>query len=137
MAQKVYYSERIGRKTFKGSTTKEAYMKAVKWYATNIISNDLFQHVQVEYEKAEDKPEIIMSLYAVMSEKEIIEQHCNICREMHHHFFISEQTDCNRCNAAGFQKRLEQKMSVKTTYYRELLSKIRKEEGDSSDEQED
>ena len=135
MAQKTYYSERIAQKTFKGRTTKDAYMKAVKWYATNVISKDHLHGIQVEYEKCKDKPVIVMTLYAVIPEQEIKEQHCNICREMHHSFFVNEQTDCSRCNALGLQNRIERLMSIKVEYYKEILRKMQSDEGEGSDEQ--
>lgn len=133
MAQ-MYYSQRIARKAFRGTNVKDAYMKAVKWYASNIIAKDELHNVQVEYTKHKSEPVVIMSLYAVMSESEVIEQHCSICKEMHHSFFINEDTQCNRCSAMGYQKRLERKIITKVSYYKGLLSKIQNE-GEGSDEQ--
>ena len=50
----IKYSEEFAKKDFTSETMKEAYMKAVKWYATNILSNDILKDVQVSYEKVDD-----------------------------------------------------------------------------------
>lgn len=123
---KVLYTQQIASKKFRGATTKEAYMDACRWYATNIISKDKLHDIQVEYQKQKDGS-IKMILYAVMEHQPVFNQHCACCREMHHSFFINEDTACNRCSVAGFDRRLESKMQIKVSYYKELLSKMIKE----------
>lgn len=123
MAQ-ILYSQPFGRKVFKGASIKDAYMKACKWYASNVIAKDKLHNVQVEYIKDAKANTVTIVLYAVLSETDVKEQHCQCCKEMHHSFFINEDTHCDRCSAAGYQRRLEQKLSVKLSYYKELLDKI-------------
>ena len=48
---KILYSQRVAKKVFTGATVKDAYMKAVKWYASNIIAKDDLHEIQVEYKK--------------------------------------------------------------------------------------
>ena len=66
----IRYSEEFAKKDFKADTMKDAYMKAVKWYSTNILSNDILKDVQVSYEKvdSENKPIIRMRLFAPLDE---------------------------------------------------------------------
>lgn len=123
MAQ-ILYSQPFGRKVFKGASIKDAYMKACKWYASNVIAKDKLHNVQVEYIKDAKANTVTIVLYAVLSETDVKEQHCQCCKEMHRSFFINEDTHCDRCSAAGYQRRLEQKLSVKLSYYKELLGKI-------------
>ena len=123
MAQ-ILYSRPFGRKVFKGTSIKDAYMKACKWYASNVIAKDKLHNVQVEYIKDAEANTVTIVLYAVLSETDVKEQHCQCCKEMLHSFFINEATECSRCSAAGYQRRLEQKLSVKLSYYKELLGKI-------------
>lgn len=119
---KMFYTQQFGKKTFYGTSTKDAYMIACKWYATNIIAKDKMHDVQVTYIKGDNA--VTMILYTSLPEKEVMEQHCECCREMHRSFFINESTQCDKCSAIGFQRRLEHKMTVKIEYYKEMLRKI-------------
>lgn len=119
MDNKICYSRQFAQKIFKGATTKDAYMKSVKWYASNIIAKDELHEVQVEFTKGINQ--VTLKLYAVMQEREVRENHCEICKEMHKSFFINEATNCNSCKAMAYQKRLEQKIAIKCQYYKELF----------------
>jgi 1-deoxy-D-xylulose 5-phosphate reductoisomerase len=120
----IKYSEEFFKKSFSADDMKSAYLSAVKWYSTNVLSKAEFVNVHVQFVK-EDKtefPTITIHLFAVQDgEKDVMAHHCNCCREMHKSFFINEDTNCNRCSALGFQKRLEQKINIKQNYYKELL----------------
>lgn len=118
----ICYSKQFAQKTFKSATTKDAYMKAVKWYASNIIARDELHEIQVEFVKGINQ--VTLKLYAVMQEQVVRENHCEICREMHKSFFINEATNCNSCKMLAYQKRLDQKMSVKYQYYKELFGRL-------------
>jgi hypothetical protein len=67
---------------------------------------------------------VTLVLWSTMSQQEIMDNHCQCCREMHHSFFINEDTHCDRCSAISFQKRLEWKMGIKLGYYKEILHKL-------------
>lgn len=116
------FAKQITQKVFKDVTTKEAYMKAVKWYASNIIAREELHEVQVEFIKGTNQ--VTLKLYATLQEEATRNDHCEICKEMHKSFFINEATNCNSCKMLAYQKRLEQKMSIKSQYYKELLRKI-------------
>lgn len=122
----IKYSEEFFKKSFSADDMKSAYLSAVKWYSTNVLSKAEFVNVHVQFVK-EDKtefPTITIHLFAVQDgEKDVMAHHCNCCREMHKSFFINEDTNCNRCSALGFQKRLEQKINIKQNYYKELLGR--------------
>lgn len=122
----IKYSKEFFKKSFTADTMKSAYMLAVKWFSTNVLSKAEFVNVHVQYVK-EDKtesPTVTVHLFAVHDgEAEVLEEHCRCCKEMHANFFINEDTNCNRCKILGFQKRLEGKANVKTEYYKELLAK--------------
>lgn len=120
----IKYIMKFGRKVFKGATVKDAYMDACKWYASNIIAGDKFHGVQVEYEKDTKNNAVTMTLYASLPEKEVMDNHCEVCKEMHRAFFINQDNDCSRCSAKGYKKRLEGKIAVKVDYYKEQLRKI-------------
>lgn len=132
---KLYYSECFGKKSFYGISSKDAYMKACKWYASNVIAKDKLHNVQVEFIKDPKHPKVTLSLYAVLPEGEAREQHCRCCEEMHRAFFINENNNCNLCVAAGYQRRLEERIGIKVGYYKELLGKTTREKGDDADGQ--
>ena len=123
MAKKVMYGQQLAKKVFRGMDQKDAYMKAVKWYASNILASDKFHEIMVEYTKLPDGG-ITMTMWSTISQQEIMDDHCQCCREMHHSFFINEDTHCDRCSAISFQKRLEWKMGIKLDYYKEILHKL-------------
>lgn len=122
----IKYSREFLKKSFTAESMKAAYLSAVKWYSTNVLSKDEFVNVHVQFvkETKAEFPTITIHLFAVQdNEKDVMSQHCMRCKEMHHNFFINEDTHCNRCSALGFQKRLEQKLDIKSNWYKDLLRK--------------
>ena len=122
----IKYSEEFAKKDFTSDTMKEAYMKAVKWYATNILSNDILKDVQVSYEKINDgsKPKVRMRLFAPLDESTLRRNHCEICKETHKLFYISEETNCNWCKLKAYQERMKDTIKQKRTAYRETLVRV-------------
>lgn len=123
----IKYSREFLKKSFTADTMKSAYLLAVKWFATNVLSKAEFDNVQVQFvkEKKSESPTITLHLFAVQDgEKDVMSQHCACCKEMHHSFFINEDTHCDRCSALGFQTRLEQKINIKKDYYKETLNRF-------------
>lgn len=120
---KLFYCKEFARKKFSGETMKDAYMKAVKWFATNVLSKDELHNIQVEFEKMKDEqyPTVTVHLSAGLDEKEAMDQHCRCCKEMHHSFFINEDTACNRCSAVAYERRITQRVDIKIGYYKECL----------------
>lgn len=116
-----YYSEKLCSKTFGGGSMKDAFLKASKWVATNIIADQRFHEITVEYLKDESLPQITAVLFVGIKEKEIQDEHCAICKEFSKSFFINEETNCNSCKVKGYQKRQVQHLEVKAAYYKELL----------------
>lgn len=125
----IKYSKEFFKKKFTAETMKEAYMAAVKWYATNVISKDELHSVHVEFEKAKDEqfPTVTIHLHAILSENELRERHCKICKETHSLFYVNSNYNCNRCEANAYQRRTDDMLRVKLEYYRELISKRDKE----------
>lgn len=126
----ITYSKEFFKKSFIADTMKRAYMNAVKWYATNVLSKDELRNVQVEFEKGYDEqqfPTITIHLFAVLDEVELRERHCRICRETSSLFYIHSNANCNKCEANAYQKRTDHMLQVKIGYYKELLSKTLKE----------
>lgn len=122
----IKYSQEFFKMEFIAETMKNAYMKACKWYATNVLSKAELHNVQVEFEKGHNEqqfPTVTIHLFAVLDEETLREQHCKICRECHTLFYVNQNMNCNRCDTKAYQKRTDDKLRVKSEYYRELLSK--------------
>ena len=119
------YTEEFASRKFTGKSMKDAYLKAVKWYASNVLAKDELRNVQVEYEKVHDEqsPTIILHLYVSLVEEEVRAAHCNISRESHKSFFISEETNCAWCKNKGYQNRCDQHIEIKKTYYKQILER--------------
>ena len=125
----IKYSKEFFSKKFTAETMKEAYMSAVKWYSTNVISKDELHNVQVEFikEPNDEFPSITIHLYAVLNEDELRERYCKLCKESHSLFYMNSNYNCNRCEAKAYQARTDDMLRVKLEYYRELISKRDKE----------
>lgn len=121
--QELMYACKIGSKVFTGQTSKEAYMKAVKWYATAVISHDHIHDIHVEFIKDKDEPKVTVVLWAALSESTTRDEHCKVCREVHTAFYSNTGYDCNRCNVLGYLRRLEQKAIIKVGYCRDILKR--------------
>ena len=128
----IKYSKEFFKKKFTALTMKEAYMAAVKWYATNVISKDELHNVHVEFEKTKDEqfPTVTIRLHAILSEDELRERYCKLCRESHSLFYMNSNYNCNRCEARAYQARTDDMLRVKLEYYRELISKREREGSD-------
>ena len=120
----IRYSEEIDRKTFTDSTMKGAYLKACKWYASNVLSKDELTGIHVEFEKRYDDtvPTVTIHLYASLVEDEVLNSHCQICKETHSSFYINDETNCNYCKVKAYQRRLENRIAVKRQYSREIIN---------------
>lgn len=125
----IEYSKEFFKKTFQAKTMKEAYLKAVKWYSTNVISKDEMHDVRVEFIKCtqDGLPTIVIRLYAILSEDELRERYCNLCRESHSLFYMNSNYNCDRCEAKAYQRRTDDMLRVKLEYYKEIISKRDKE----------
>lgn len=125
----IRYSKEFYKKTFIGETMKDAYLKACKWYATNVMHKDELHNVQVEFEKlsGEQLPTVVIHLFAVLSENELRDRFCKICRESHSMFYMNQTVNCNKCEAKAYQTRTDDMLRVKLEYYRGLISKQDKE----------
>lgn len=121
MVEMLRFTEELLSKSFTGNNMKDAYMKAVKWYATNVLAKDELQGICVEYIKDTQSPTVTAHLYVTMIEEDVRQSHCQVCKEFHHSFFINEVNCCNNCSVSGYQRRLEQKIKIKREYYRDLL----------------
>ncbi len=124
MNKPIKYSVEIMTKGFSADTMKEAYMIAVKWVSTNIISKDELKDITVSFKKEmRTLPTIIVGLHMTLNEKELRDRHCEICRETHKTFFINENCNCSWCNVGAYQRRMEDMLRTKSEYCRGIIKR--------------
>lgn len=126
------YEKQFYKRVFSGPTHKQAYKKATKWLAVNIISNDELKSVNVRFEKGRQQtgkilPTIAIILSVGIEEKQHREKMCTVCKEVHSNFFMNEETNCGWCKAVAYQNRLDDVIRIKTEHYKSCLKKILKE----------
>ena len=126
----IVYSKEFFSKKFSAETMKAAYMNACKWYATNVLSKDELHNVQIEFEKNKKSefPTVVIHLFAVLNENELREKHCNICKECHSLFYMNKNHNCDRCEVKAYQLRADDKLKIKTEYYKQLISRVIEED---------
>lgn len=119
----INYCQEFYTTKFKGKDMKDAYMRACKWYATNVLSKDELQNVQVVFEKSWQSPTVTLHLYVSLMEDAARQEHCNICREFSKSFLCMERSNCNDCKLNGYFNRVDGKIQVKCSYYREIIDR--------------
>lgn len=117
------YSEVIYQKTFSGKNMKDAYLKACKWYASNVLSKDELRDVSVEYIKDKQYPTVTARLFVSIEEPDVKAEHCKICKETHKAFFINENTNCSWCNCDAYHRRLDRMLKTKSAYFRSKIER--------------
>ena len=111
---------------FSAKDSKEAYLKACKFVASNIIS----KASKVEASKvtwdvtkvdSDGLPTFMLTLYIKFDDTEFMKKTCNACKEFHKSFFINENFNCDRCNKVGYERNLEQKLEISASWFRKVL----------------
>ena len=118
------YTDTVYQRSFSAKNMKEAYLKACKWYASNVLSKDELHDVQVEYIKDDKKqPTVTVRLFVSIEEADIKAHHCAICKESHKTFFINENCNCAWCKIDAFDRRLKQQLKIKKGYIKSKLER--------------
>lgn len=124
MDKPVKFSVEIMSTSFSDDTMKGAYLIAVKWVSTYIISREELKDVTFSFEKVNKaKPTIIVRINTNLTEKDLMDRHCQICRETHKAFFINENCNCAWCNVSAYQRRMLDMLRVKREQYKEIIKR--------------
>lgn len=122
------YIEKFYERNFKAKNSKDAYLKACKFVASNIVSKGSKVEVtKVTWDitkvetKEDDLPTFRLSLYYKFDDTDFMKQSCKSCKEFHKSFFINEDYNCSRCNKIGYKKNIEQKLSIASEYFKKIL----------------
>ena len=119
------YIQKFYEREFRDEDPKKAYLKASKFVASNIISKGSKVEVsKVTWDVVRvdgDLPTFRLTLYYKFDDTKFMEQTCEACKQFHKSFFINENFNCNRCNNVGYEKNIEQKLTIGADYLRQLL----------------
>lgn len=120
------YVQKFYEKTFKAKKSKDAYMKACKFVASNVVSKaSKVEAAKVTWEilkeEEADLPTFRLVLYAKFDDTEFMKQTCQACKDFHCSFFVNENYNCDRCNKVGYEKNVQQKLGIVTDYLRKIL----------------
>lgn len=113
-------------KEFKSEESKNAYLKACKWVAKNIISKVEIGETFWNINKVENAslPTFKLELYCMLDESEFRQGFCDKCQQFHKAFYINQFYNCNRCNMKTYTEYAESKLIIKKTYRKERLDYI-------------
>ena len=111
---------------FEAETAKEAYLKACKWVAKHIISDEGLKDSVYKFIKVRESPgyaEIRLEVFCALDDKDVQGRFCAVCKEFHSAFYVNFNYDCNRCNMITFRKRLQEALSIKKDFKRQNIGK--------------
>lgn len=108
-------SEKVKEKVFHGTNTKEAYLKACKWYATNFISISENKNLSCTFEKVKCKNSMVCSIkltvYVMFDENEVLQKNCEICNEANKLFYIrGNKNKCDSCKVNPYRERMKERL---------------------------
>ena len=114
---------------FVAKESKDAYLKACKFVASNVISKAskveatkvTWDILPVETSGDDDLPTFMLTLYIKFDDAEFSKMTCDKCKEFHQSFFINENFNCNRCNKVGYERNLDQKLDIAVDWFRRVL----------------
>lgn len=118
------YSEKVYEKEFTDKVSKVAYLDACKWLASHVFKNPkLSDFITVKIVKKENKKSFTFKviLYATIDEKEVKEDFCNKCKQLHTIFFCVDKQNCNECKMFGYKKHLESRVKNVKDFIQEVL----------------
>lgn len=115
------YASKLYQKVFRGNKSKETYLKACGWIATKIVSNEkVNNNVVYTISKGYDSEcglfIYTITVFAKINEDEIVNRHCNICKELNGSFLMKEEIKCDWCKLQAYLRREEQMLKEKKLF---------------------
>lgn len=115
---------KIGSWTFKATDEKSAYLKGCKKLAS-VMASKKYRNITTKIvNMGENTFQFVV--YTMLDITEEQSHFCKMCKEMHCSFFINEDYNCSRCNYKTFMKRMQEKLRISRSYYREQFKKMNK-----------
>ena len=121
------YIQKFYERRFRADNAKDAYLRACKFVASNVISDaSKVEASKVTWDITRDKdekglPTFLLTLYYKFDDTEFMKQTCEACKQFHKSFFINEDFNCSRCNKVGYEKNVQQRLTTASEYFRKIL----------------
>lgn len=121
------YIQKFYERRFRADNAKDAYLRACKFVASNVISEaSKVEASKVTWDVTRDKdekglPTFLLTLYYKFDDTEFMKQTCEACKQFHKSFFINEDFNCSRCNKVGYEKNVQQRLTTASEYFRKIL----------------
>jgi len=118
-------STKFYEEKFKAEKSKDAYLKACKWIAKNIVSKVEVGETTFSIKKVEeaDLPTFVVELYCSLEESTLNKTFCNKCVEFHNSWIYFDQDKlCNGCKMKAYSETLKQKLITKKSYRKQRLN---------------
>ena len=107
----MYVCEKVKEQVFEARKTKEAYLEACKWVASNVIALNNSKNLGYKIEKHETKGNlkaVKLTVYVQIEEQEVYDKNCNVCRECSNLFYLKENKNlCDGCKINPYRERLK------------------------------
>ena len=115
-------------KEFSASESKDAYLKACRWVANNVVSKttdigETFWKIE-KVLSTESKTTFKLELYCTIDMKEETKKFCERCKSFHKSFFINENYNCSRCYMMASSEGTKTKLKNKKQYRKERMNYI-------------
>lgn len=110
--------EKLIERTFIGKDGKDAYLKACKWFSTAVISVNNSKNIVHSIEKIKTNGDygcnkVKVTVYVITDETEMLNKHCEICKEVTGSFFMSDNKyKCYSCKIEPYRKRIMEKLKL-------------------------
>lgn len=122
------YTIKVLEKDFQHEVSKEAYLKACGWVATHVINKEeemgrCFWNIS-KISGTGEIPTFKLKVYATLSEEEIREKHCEICKQVHNLFYMNhDKSHCSECKLKAYFIRVEEAMADRKKLIKEKIKK--------------
>ena len=121
------YIQKFYEQRFRADTSKEAYLRACKFVASNVISGsskveaDKVTWDVVRVESESGLPTFLLTLYCKFDDTEFMKMSCEACKQFHKSFFVNQDYNCSRCNKIGYEKNIQQKLLIVSEQFKKIL----------------
>jgi hypothetical protein len=110
---------KVWQETFEHNDSKEAYLKACKWVANNLLKikvevGELMWNINRIQEA--DLPTYKLEVFSAVDETEFKNSFCKRCQEFHKAFYLNQQFNCDNCNMTGYREQLAERLRIIKNY---------------------
>ena len=118
------YSEKFYEISFSDKISKQAYLNACKWLAKNVYSKvELSKYVSVQIIKDTERqlPTFTVILYITVDEKEMKDNYCSKCKNLHTIMYAIDKPNCSSCKMEGYRRYMDNDIKNLVAFWKEVF----------------